>query len=123
MNRVYIQSRQIQDQQPVREKDPIHFRSLMLIILTSALIVLGILSYIWRGVEIMSMGYKMRSVYQQRQVLQEQRQKLILERASLRSMKRIEDLASSDLNLVRPNPEQMIILPRHRTVTKEGHDE
>jgi cell division protein FtsL len=118
MNRVYIQSKKIYGQQPVREKDPVHFRSLILIIFTSGLIVLGILSYIWRGVEIMSMGYKMRAVYQQRELLQDQRQKLILEKASLRSMKRIEDLASSDLNLVRPDPDQMIIMPRHRSATK-----
>ena len=95
----------------------------MLIIVTSGLIVLGILSYIWRGVEIVSMGYKMRAVYQQRDLLQEQRQKLILERASLRSMKRIEDLAISDLNLVRPNPEQMIIMPRYRISTKAEPNE
>lgn len=123
MNRVYIQSKKIHGQQPFREKDPVHFRSLILIIFTSGLIVLGILSYIWRGVEIMSMGYKMRAVYQQRELLQDQRQKLILEKASLRSMKRIEDLASSDLNLVRPDPDQMIIMPRHRSATKvEGND-
>lgn len=123
MNRVYIQSKQIRGQQPVREKDPVHFQSLMLIIATSGLIVLGILSYIWRGVEIMSMGYKMRAVYQQRQVLQEQKQKLVLEKASLRSMNRIEDLASSDLHLVRPDPEQMIIMPHHRTAPKAGENE
>jgi cell division protein FtsL len=123
MNRVYIQSKQIQGQQPFREKDPVHFQSLMLIIGTSSLIVLGILSYIWRGVEIMGMGYKMRAVYQQRQVLQEQKQKLVLERASLRSMNRIEDLASSDLRLVRPDPEQIIIMPHHKTASRAKSDE
>lgn len=66
----------------------------------------------------MTMGYKMRAVYQQRELLQDQRQKLILEKASLRSMKRIEELASSDLNLVRPDPDQMIIMPRHRSAIK-----
>lgn len=71
---------------------------------------LGILSYIWRGVEIISMGYKMRAIYAQQSVLKEQRQKLILERAALRSLKRIEHIASSQLNLVKPNPDQVIIL-------------
>jgi cell division protein FtsL len=123
MNRVYIQSKQIQGQQPVREKDPVHFQSLMLIIATSGLIVLAILSYIWRGVEIMSMGYKMRAVYQQRQILEDQRQKLVLERASLRSMDRIEDLATSQLHLVRPDPEQMIILPHHTSTPKVEKNE
>ena len=117
-NRVYIQSKKLRQQEPLRQRDPVQFRTLMLILFTCSLIVLGILSYIWRGVEIMSMGYKMRAVYQQRELLQDQRQKLILEKASLRSMKRIEDLASSDLNLVRPDPDQMIIMPRHRSATK-----
>lgn len=111
MNRVYIQSTQLGHQEPVRQKDPVHFRSLMLILFTCSMIVIGILSYIWRGVEILSMGYKMRSEYYQQTALQNQRQKLILERAALRSLKRIEHIASSELQLVKPNPEQVIILP------------
>jgi len=99
-------------QEPVKEKDPVHFRSLMLILLTASLIVIGILSYIWRGVEILSMGYKMRDVYKQQRLLQEQRQRLTLERAALGSMNRIEHIAASELNLVKPNPDQMLILPR-----------
>ena len=71
----------------------------------------------------MSMGYKMRAVYQQRQILEDQRQKLVLERASLRSMDRIEDLATSQLHLVRPDPEQMIILPHHTSTPKAEKNE
>src|SRR5262245_35989463 len=94
-NRVYIQSNRLPKQDPVKEKDPLNFRSLMLILFTCSLIVIGILSYIWRGVEILSMGYKMRDVYAQQHLLQEQRQRLILERAALRSMKRVEHIASN----------------------------
>lgn len=111
-NRVYIQSTQLKKQQPVRERDPVHFRSLMLILLTSSLIVLGILSHIWRGVEILAMGYRMRAIYAQQTMLKEQRQKLILEKAALRSLDRIEKIASSQLNLVKPNPDQIIILSK-----------
>ncbi|HEY4492395.1 MAG TPA: cell division protein FtsL, partial [Acidobacteriota bacterium] len=100
MNRVYIQSNRLPKQELIKEKDPIHFRSLMLIFLTCSLVVLGILSYIWRGVEIMTMGYKMRDVYAQQRLLQDQRQRVALERAALRSMSRIEQIASSQLNMV-----------------------
>jgi cell division protein FtsL len=109
-NRVYIQSKKLRQQEPVRQRDPVQFRTLMLILISSSLVVLGILSYIWRGVEIISMGYKMRGIYYQQSVLKEQRQKLILEKAALRSLKRIEHIASSQLNLVKPNPDQVIIL-------------
>jgi cell division protein FtsL len=112
MNRIYIQSKKVVRQEPVRQKDPVHFRSLMLILLSCSLIVIGILSYIWRGVEILSMGYRLRDVYSQQRLLQDQRQRLILERAALRSMRRIEYIASTKLNLVKANPEQVIILPR-----------
>jgi len=112
MNRVYIQSNRLPKQELVKERDPVHFRSLMLIFLTCSLIVLGILSYIWRGVEILTMGYKMRDIYSQQRILLEQRQRLTLERAALRSMKRIEQIASSQLNLVKPNADQILILPR-----------
>jgi cell division protein FtsL len=90
------------------------------------MIVIGILSYIWRGVEIMSMGYRMRDVYAQQRLLQEQRQRLILEKAALRSMKRVEHIASSELNLVKPNPDQTVILPRHpkvKAASNELHSE
>ncbi len=110
MNRIYIQSSRLPKQDPVKERDPVQFRSLMLILLTCSLLVVGVLSYIWRGVEIFSLGYKMRDIYSQQRLLKEQRQKLILEREALRSLKRVETIASSDLNLVKPNPDQVIIL-------------
>jgi cell division protein FtsL len=84
----------------------------MLIFVSCSLIVLGIISYIWRGVEILTMGYKMRDIYTQQRLLKEQRQKLILEREALRSLKRVENIAISDLNLVKPNPDQIVILPK-----------
>lgn len=110
MNRVYIQSNRLPKQEPIKERDPVQFRSLMLILVSCSLIVLGIISYIWRGVEIMTMGYKMRDIYTQQRLIKEQRQKLILEREALRSLKRVEDIASSELKLVKPNPDQIVIL-------------
>lgn len=121
-NRVYIQSTQLKKQQPVRERDPVHFRSLMLILLTCSLIVLGILSHIWRGVEILTMGYRMRAIYAQQMLLKEQRQKLILEKAALRSLDRIEKIASSQLNLVKPNPDQIIILSKNSNRKKSSRE-
>jgi cell division protein FtsL len=118
-NRVYIQSKKLRQQEPVRQRDPVQFRTLMIILFTCSLIVIGILSYIWRGVEIISMGYKMRAIYAQQSLLKEQRQKLILEKAALRSLKRIEHIASSQLNLVKPNPDQIIILRSSQQNSKE----
>jgi cell division protein FtsL len=72
------------------------------------------------------MGYKMRDVYNQQRLLQEQRQRLVLEKAALRSMKRVEHIASSELNLVKPNPDQTVILPRHpkaEATSNELHSE
>ena len=111
MNRVYIQSNRLPKQEPLKERDPVQFRSLMLIFVSCSLIVLGIISYIWRGVEILTMGYKMRDIYTQQRLLKEQRQKLILEREALRSLKRVEEIATTELNLVKPNPNQIVILP------------
>jgi cell division protein FtsL len=112
MNRVYIQSNRLPKQEPIKERDPVQFRSLMLIFVSCSLIVLGIISYIWRGVEIISMSYKMKDIYTQQRVLKEQQQKLILEREALRSLNRIEDSASQ-LNLVKPNADQIVILSDH----------
>lgn len=122
MNRIYIQSHQLKSQEPLKEKDPVDIRNLWLILITSFLIVLGIFSYIWRGVEIIRIGYQMRTLYDQRQMLEEQRQKLILEKAALQSMRRIETIASNDLNLVKPNPDQVIILPDLNAKKQQQHD-
>ena len=113
MNRVYIQSNRLPKQEPVKERDPVQFRTLMLIFVSCSLIVLGIISYIWRGVEIMSMSYRMKDIYTQQRMLKEQQQKLILEREALRSLNRVEDIATSQLNLVKPNPDQIVILSNH----------
>lgn len=123
MNRVYIQSHQLKHQEPIKEKDPVDLRNFWLILLTFCLVVLGVFSYIWRNVEIISLGYRMRTLYEQRALLQDQRQKLLLEQASLRSMKRIETIASSDLNLVKPNPDQLIILPDHGVKVSETQND
>jgi len=61
----------------------------------------------------MSMGYKMKDIYTQQRMLKEQQQKLILEREALRSLNRVDDIATSQLNLVKPNPDQIIILSKH----------
>jgi cell division protein FtsL len=113
MNRVYIQSNRLPKQEPIKERDPVQFRTLMLIFVSCSLIVLGIISYIWRGVEIMSMGYRMKDIYTQQRLLKEQQQKLILEREALRSLDRVEDFASSELNLVKPNADQIVFLSNH----------
>jgi cell division protein FtsL len=96
----------------------------MLILVSCSLIVIGIISYIWRGVEILTMGYKMRDIYTQQRLLKEQRQKLILEREALRSLKRVEQIAIRDLNLIKPNPDQIMILRKQaendfQTIRKE----
>jgi len=113
MNRVYIQSNRLPKQEPVKERDPVQFRSLMLIFVSCSLIVLGIISYIWRGVEIVSMSYRMKDIYTQQRMLKEQQQKLVLEREALRSLDRVEDIAGSQLSLVKPKPDQVIILSKH----------
>lgn len=124
MNRIYIQSHQLKRQEPVKEKDPVDIRNLWLILLICFLMVLGFFSYIWRSVEIIRLGYKMRTLYDQGSMLEEQRQKLILEKAALQSMKRIEAIASNELGLVKPNPDQIIILPDPNPKSPETeHDE
>lgn len=81
-----------------------------LVALSTALILLGILLYLWPQMRIVELGYQQDALrLQQAQALQRQKE-LQVELASLRRLDRIEQLAMQQLGMKPPQLSQVIYL-------------
>ena len=89
-----------------------------LVALSTAMILLGILLYLWPQMRIVALGYQQDALReQQAQALQRQKE-LQVELASLRRLDRIEQLAIQQLGMKPPQLSQVIYLrQRQKTVS------
>ena len=77
-------------------------------LLLSAVMVLGVLLYLWPQARLVGLGYRYSKLLAQRtQVLQRQKE-LQVELGSLRQLRRIEDIATQHLGLRPPQATQVI---------------
>jgi cell division protein FtsL len=99
----------------VRELDQARQRQLWRSAAIGALLVLVLLFSAWQHFELVRHGYLMERLQQERAAEEEVNRHLRLEIATLRSPKRIEDIATSRLRLVEPKAEQAIVIERVAT--------
>jgi cell division protein FtsL len=86
-------------------------RNLIFVALMVAFVFLGCaLFYVWAHHQVISLSYEISKASQEEQNLVQVNKKLRLELASLKSPKRIENMAVKDLGLVNPQKEQLIIV-------------
>jgi cell division protein FtsL len=74
------------------------------------LVILGILLHTWRGLYISKLQCDIREAKQAKGNLNQINNQLRLERLSLASLSHIEQQAKTDLGLVAPKPEQIVII-------------
>ena len=80
----------------------------MALLLSAAMVLGGVLLYLWPQVRLVGMGYRYSKLLAQRtQVLQRQKE-LQVELSSLRQLRRIEDIATQYLGLRPPQATQVI---------------
>jgi cell division protein FtsL len=80
----------------------------MALLLSAAMVLGGVLLYLWPQVRLVGMGYRYSKLLAQRtQVLQRQKE-LQVELSSLRQLRRIEDIATQHLGLRPPQATQVI---------------
>ena len=80
----------------------------MALLLSAAMVLGGILLYLWPQVRLVGLGYRYSKLLAQRtQVLQRQKE-LQVELGSLRQLRRIEDIAAQHLGLRPPQATQVI---------------
>jgi cell division protein FtsL len=70
----------------------------------------GSLFYVWSRIQVIQVGYEISNSLKEERALTEANKKLRLEIATLKSYARIEKLAMEELRMVKPKPEQVIVI-------------
>ena len=70
----------------------------------------GSLFYVWSRIQVIRLGYEISNTLKEERALTEANKKLRLEIATLKSYVRIEKLAVEELRMVKPKPEQVIVI-------------
>lgn len=79
-------------------------------LLLAFFIFLAVLLYVWQRVNVIEMGYRIEALEKERKELLQKNKALLIEAASLGSPRRIEEIAISQLGMVRPSPGQMVFI-------------
>ncbi len=88
-------------------------KKLNLFILFTLLMLLfigGSLFYVWSRIQVIQLGYEVSNALKEERSLTEANKKLRLEIATLKSYARIEKFAVEELRMVKPKPEQVIVI-------------
>ena len=70
----------------------------------------GSLFYVWSRIQVIQIGYEISNALKEERALAEANKKLRLEIATLKSYVRIEKFAVEELRMVKPKPEQVIVI-------------
>ena len=103
-----------QNHRLVLEFDRSRARELLLVVVLSVLMLLPLLAYVWQNVEWIQMGYRVERLKNQRDGLIETGHRLRLEKASLESLARIEQVGIHQLGLSSPAPGTVRLIDRDR---------
>jgi len=96
----------------VRDVDEARQRELWTSVGIAVLLVLVLLFSAWQHFELLRHGYKVEELQRERTAQEDIRRQYQLEIETLRSLKRIEALATAELHLVAPAPGEAIVIER-----------
>jgi cell division protein FtsL len=96
----------------VRDVDEARQRELWTSVGIAVLLVLVLLLSAWQHFELLRHGYKVEELQRERTAQEDTRRQYQLEIETLRSLKRIEALATAELHLVAPAPGEAIVIER-----------
>jgi len=117
---VHFQKRIINNMNVVREPDARNQREYLFVTLLGGLFVLVLLFYGWQHYQWIQYGYLIEEAEKQKEQLTETGKQLRLERASLRSMQRIDSIARGELGMVVPAAGQLVIFSADSPLTIPG---
>jgi cell division protein FtsL len=104
----------IDNSQVIRDVDPRTSRELFWLILLGAVLVLGGVLYAWPHLQLREAGKEAQELSREKERLLEENRKLRLEKAALENLRRVETIASRDLGLKPPAPEDTIVVEMPR---------
>jgi cell division protein FtsL len=96
----------------VRELDKVRQQELWTSVGMAAFLVLVLLVSAWQHFELLQHGYEVEQMQRERAVEEDAARQLRLEIETLRSLKRVEMLATGELHLVAPTADQAIVIER-----------
>jgi cell division protein FtsL len=108
----YAIKKDVRNNPIVREIDEARQRELWKSVGVAVVLVLALLFSAWQHFELLRNGYQLEELQRQRAAEEETGRRLRLEIETLRSPRRIESLATSQLHLVAPSREEAIVLER-----------
>jgi cell division protein FtsL len=90
--------------------DPRSSRELFWLLLLGAVLVLGGVLYAWPHLQLREAGKETQELSRDKERLLEENRKLRLEKASLENLRRVETIASRELGMKAPAPENTIVI-------------
>ncbi len=123
---VVLLGKSVDNSRVVRQVDPRSRREIWVLILLVALLAAGLGLYAWPALEIRRAGQDSVDLYREKERLLEEKRKLQLERAALENLTRVEAIATRELGLHPPAPDQSIVvelpkpLPKDTTIAREA---
>jgi cell division protein FtsL len=112
--------KRIDNSQVVREVDPRSSRHLWALFLLVALLVGALALYAWPHVQLRELELEEIRMSRQKERLVEKNRKLRLEKASLEELRRIEEIATSDLGLLQAPAQRVVIIESSGVVAEGG---
>jgi cell division protein FtsL len=73
-------------------------------------LIAGSLFYVWSRIQVIQLGYEISTALKEERVLLGANKRLRLEIATLKSYARIEKIAVEELRMVKPKPNQVIVI-------------
>lgn len=95
---------------PKRKAMGIHLPLLLFFSLLMFLLIGGSLFYVWSRIQVIHLGYEISSALKEGRTLTEANKRLRLEVVTLKSNARIEKIAAEELKMVKPKPDQVIVI-------------
>jgi len=97
-------------EEPKTKPVAVKFQGLILLTLFLLVFMGGSLFYVWSRIQVIQIGYAISEALKEERNLTLVNKKLRLEIATLKSYARIEKIAFEELGMVRPKPEQVIVI-------------
>jgi cell division protein FtsL len=108
----YAVKKDVRNNPIVRDVDEARQRELWMSVGIAVLLVLVLLFSAWQHFELLRHGYKVEELQRERTAQEDIRRQFQLEIETLRSLKRIEALATGELHLVAPAQGEAIVIER-----------
>jgi cell division protein FtsL len=108
----YAIKKDVRNNPIVREIDNARHRELWKTVAVAGLFVVILLTWAWQQFDILRHGYKVEEMQRERATEEETARQLRLEIETLKSPRRIEELATQKLHLVAPTRDEAIVIER-----------